>query len=263
MDYSRIPEELKELNQWVCAWEGSKAPMKAFERGAASSTDPNTWSFFEQAEWAVQEEHYDYIGFVFNNNGIVGIDIDCGFEDGLMTPLCCDIVGKCKSYTEKSKSGRGVHILLHGTLPFDGKNNLKGVEIYKTGRYFITTGNVIVFDKIEDNQAAIDYVVEKYFSDVPEARSEGGRPLVQRIYAPVFPKPVEGKIRLRPDYPEIIPGGRNISLTSLAGAMHNTGYTVRQIYEELQHVNRVACNPPLPDRELRTIAESISRYRRD
>ena len=260
MDYSRIPKELKELNQWVCAWEGSKAPMKAFERGAASSTDPSTWSFFEQAEWAVNEEHYDYIGFVFNDNGIVGIDIDCGFEDGLMTPLCCDIVGKCKSYTEKSKSGRGVHILLHGTLPFDGKNNLNGVEIYKTGRYFITTGNVILFDSIEDNQAAIDYVVQKYFA---ESRRTDGKPLVQRIYTPTFQKPSEGKIRLRPDYPGIVSGGRNLSLTSLAGSMHNTGYDMKAIYEELQYVNRVACQPPLPDRELQSIAESISKYRRD
>ena len=32
MDYSRIPEELKNQNQWVCAWDGSKVPMRAFER---------------------------------------------------------------------------------------------------------------------------------------------------------------------------------------------------------------------------------------
>lgn len=38
MDYSRIPEELKNQNQWVCAWDGSKVPMRAFERKAASST---------------------------------------------------------------------------------------------------------------------------------------------------------------------------------------------------------------------------------
>lgn len=44
MDYSRIPEELKNQNQWVCAWDGSKVPMRAFERKAASSTAPDTWS---------------------------------------------------------------------------------------------------------------------------------------------------------------------------------------------------------------------------
>ena len=41
MDYSRIPTELKNLKQWVCAWDSSKVPMKAFERKAASSTAPD------------------------------------------------------------------------------------------------------------------------------------------------------------------------------------------------------------------------------
>lgn len=262
MDYSRIPQELKNLDQWVCTWDGSKVPMKAFERGAASSTDSSTWSFFEQAEWAVQEGHYDQIGFVFNDNGIVGIDIDTGFEDGLMTPLCADIMSKCESYTEKSRSGRGVHILLHGELPFHGKNNLKGVEIYKAKRFFIMTGKVLIFDEIKDNQSAIDYVVEKYFSDVPERAERSSSPLVQRIYCPEYEKPHAGNIQVRPNYPPILSGGRNLSLTSLAGSMHNTGYSMKQIYQELQHVNKVACVPPLADRELQSIAESITKYRR-
>ena len=122
MDYSRIPEELKNQNQWVCAWDGSKVPMRAFERKAASSTAPDTWSTFEQAEWAVENGHYDHIGYVFADQNIVGIDIDAGFEDGLMTPLCADIMQACHSYTEKSRSGRGVHILMRGKLPFSGKS---------------------------------------------------------------------------------------------------------------------------------------------
>ena len=76
MDYSRIPEELKNLKQWVCAWDTSKIPMKSFERKAASSTAPETWGTFEQAQAAVEGGMYDHIGFVFADNGIVGIDID-------------------------------------------------------------------------------------------------------------------------------------------------------------------------------------------
>ena len=179
MNYSKIPEELKQLSQWVCSWDSSKIPMKAYERQAASSTRPETWSSFEQAEWAVNNGHYDYAGFVFADNGLVGIDIDVGFTDGLMTPLCADIMNACQSYTEKSKSGRGVHILLHGDLPFTGRNNLKGVEIYKSRRFFIMTGNVLLFPEIIENQEAIDYVVSKYF---PENVKEGKKsPLIQKI----------------------------------------------------------------------------------
>ena len=65
MDYSRIPDELKNLNQWVCTWDNSKIPMKAFEKKAASSTAPDTWASFEQAQAAVESGHYDQIGFVF------------------------------------------------------------------------------------------------------------------------------------------------------------------------------------------------------
>ena len=55
--------------------------MKANERKGASSVNPETWCDFETAQKAVSDGIYDHIGFVFNNNGIVGIDIDCGFDE--------------------------------------------------------------------------------------------------------------------------------------------------------------------------------------
>ena len=94
------------------------------------------------------------------------------------------------------------------------------------------------------------------------ALNGGKSALVQKIYAPKFNKPEGGKIPVRPDYPPIASGGRNLSLTSLAGAMHNTGYNPAQIYAELKFVNMTQCKPPLDDRELQTITESVTRYRR-
>ena len=83
--YDNIPEELKKLDQWVCANDGSKVPMKAWENEAASSTNPETWSDFETALESYNQHYYDYCGFVFADNGYVGIDIDEGYdEDGLM-----------------------------------------------------------------------------------------------------------------------------------------------------------------------------------
>lgn len=71
--YDNIPDELKNLAQWVCTFEGSKVPMKAFENEAASSTNPATWTDFNTALGAVEEGFYDYYGFVFAENGLVGI----------------------------------------------------------------------------------------------------------------------------------------------------------------------------------------------
>ena len=260
VEYNNIPEELQKLNQWVCAVNGSKVPMKSFENEAASSTNANTWSDFNTALDAVNQHWYDYCGFVFADNGYVGIDIDNGYgEDGLLSPLACDIIRACGSYTEKSRSGRGFHILLRGTLPFKGKNNLAGVEIYKDARYFIMTGNTLLYREIEENQEAIDYVLEKYF---PETRQEKETSFNGRIYSPIWEMPENNRIKLRPVYPRIPDGSRNICLTSLAGMLHNQGYSKQQIYEEISYANTVACDPPLDKNELRTICNSVTRYKR-
>lgn len=260
MKHSNIPQEIKDLNQWVCVWKNSKIPMRADTMKGASSSNPETWCGYDIAEHSVNAGKYDNLGFVFNDNGIVGIDIDCGFdEDGFLSNVSIDIMNQCKSYTERSRSGRGIHILVKGDLPFDGKNNREGVEIYKTRRYFIVTGDKLVYGDIIENQGAIDYVVQKYFSETLKSGDNLGSP---KIYNYSYTKPENGKINLTPNYPTIPDGMRNISLTSLAGQLHNQGYTPKDIYQELITVNQVACTPPLSLWEIETIVNSISRYKR-
>ena len=274
MMYDNIPQELRVLRQWVCANDCSKVPMQATRPYPASSTNPDTWSSFEEAVRAVQDGHYDYIGFVFNDNGIVGIDLDdavSSFElasltDGMVniryaSELATDILQLCDTYVEISKSGTGLHILLKGDIPFKGKNNLNGVEIYKTARFFIMTGDMFTecLD-IEENQDALDTIIERYF---PEARKVKTSTVTPRIYNPEWDSPKGNKrVRIKPHYPVIPDGCRNICLTSLAGMMHSIGYTKGQIYRELQYANSTACKPPLDDGELKSICNSVTRYRR-
>lgn len=260
INYDNIPLELRKLNQWVCANDGSKVPMQATRPYPASSTNPATWSSFEEAVGAVKEGHYDYIGFVFNDNGIVGIDLDDSMENGLATPLAMEIFVLCHSYAEVSKSGKGLHIFVKGDIPFKGKNNLAGVEIYKTARFFIMTGDVVGYPHIRNNQAALDTIVAKCF---PETRESKATAVTPRIYNPEWENPKGNKrVRIRPNYPTIPDGCRNICLTSLAGMMHSIGYSKGQIYRELQYANNTACKPPLDDGELRSICNSVTRYRR-
>jgi hypothetical protein len=228
----------------------------------ASSTNPDTWSSFEDAVEAVREGYYDHIGFVFNDNGIVGIDIDDGYDsDGSISTIAYDIIGKCCAYTEASKSGRGFHVFVKGDIPFKGKNNLAGVEVYKTARFFIVTGDIVVpWTAIPENQGALDTIIEKYF---PETRERKTTSVTPRIYNPEW-NHTKGckRIRVKPNYPVIPDGCRNICLTSLAGMMHSIGYTKGQIYRELQYANSTACKPPLLDSELRCICNSVTRYQR-
>ena len=259
--YEQLPSELTAENCWVNVWKGSKIPMQTTKRRGASSVLPATWGTFEQAARNVEEGVYDGIGYVFHDTGLVGIDIDAGRdEDGFLSPLAVDIIRQCGSYTEWSRSGRGVHILLKGELPFKGRNNRQGVEIYKSSRYFIMTGRALIFKEIIENQKALDYVVATYFPDAAKEGSDNTRS--QRFYTPSYAKPEDGKIRLKPDYPEIAPGARNISLTSLAGQLHNQGYSKSDIYKELLYCNSVACKPPLPVSEVELIVASVTKYQR-
>ena len=259
MRYDKLPPELTELPQWVCVWNGSKIPMQAREKKAASSVMPETWAVFDDARVAVDAGVYDGLGFVFNNNGIIGIDIDAGFdEDGFLSALSIDVMSQCQSYTEKSRSGRGIHVLVKGRLPFRGRNNGSGVEIYQSSRYFIMTGDVLIFPEIIENQKAIDYIIATYF---PEVEGDTGCSS-RRIYSPTYPKPTDGVIPLSPTYPPIVEGGRNNAMASLAGQLHNLGYSKKDIYRELCFANEQACVPPLPERDLQTIVNSITKYRR-
>lgn len=58
-----------------------------------------------------------------------------------------------------------------------------------------------------------------------------------------------------------IPSGqRNATLARLAGTMRRVGMGLPEIAAALHQTNRVRCRPPLADREVDRIAESIARY---
>lgn len=259
--FERIPHELQSDPAWVNVRDNSKLPMQTTKRECASSVDSTTWGTFAQAVENVQTGAYQGIGYVFHDTGLVGIDIDDGYdEDGFLSQLAVDILGHCQSYTEKSRSGRGFHVLVRGDIPFKGRNNRElHVEAYKTARYFIMTGRTLLYTEIIENQGALDYIVSTYFADVV---SEEDSEITSRIYNPVFERPKGGKLPLRPTYPVILTGGRNICLTSLAGQLHTQGYSKQAIYRELLHANSVACKPPLPVREVQSIVASVTKNRR-
>lgn len=258
-NFDNIPKELQELPQWVCCGE-SKVPLNPSTLEWASCSNPKTWSDFDTVKECLKNGEAEYAGFVFDSNELVGIDLDDGFDDyGLITPKTADIIESCESYTEISRSGRGVHIIVKGDLPFNGRNNHDGVEIYKDSRYFVMTGNMLVFSEIKENQAAIDTIVEKYFPETLKESKDGHTP---KIYNTVWEPSECGRIKVRPHYPKIPSGCRNICLTSVAGVLHSQGYKNKNILDEITYANKTACDPPLPDWELKQIVKSVSRYKR-
>jgi putative DNA primase/helicase len=62
---------------------------------------------------------------------------------------------------------------------------------------------------------------------------------------------------------EIPDGGRNGTLTSLAGTMRRRGMGEAEIFGALEVTNRLRCKPPLPEEEVRRICASVARYEPD
>ena len=73
--FDNIPNELKQIPQWVGVRFDSKIPLDP-EGRAASTSNPDTW-----ADFYTMATLYNEVGFVFRDNGIVGIDIDDGWSD--------------------------------------------------------------------------------------------------------------------------------------------------------------------------------------
>jgi len=160
MMYDNIPIELQELPQWVC-WQlverggkPTKIPINPHTGAAASSTNPETWGTFGCVTKLA--DRFSGIGFVFTaNDPYCGIDMD-GHIDG-------ELVGYIHSYTERSQSGKGAHIICRAKLPDEGRRNDK-YEIYDRGRYFVMTGDVIgQHAEIADAQTKVDVFVDHVF----------------------------------------------------------------------------------------------------
>lgn len=146
---NQIPEELASLKQWV-AWnletrKGSDKPTKVPYRidrskSKAQSTNPQHWGCMTQALQRMKDDNLTGIGFVFNGQGILGIDLDDCITDGVVADWAQEIVDTMASYTEITPSGKGLHILLKAKL--EGRGRRKGkLEVYCNERYFTVTGN--------------------------------------------------------------------------------------------------------------------------
>ncbi len=81
--------------------------------------------------------------------------------------------------------------------------------------------------------------------------------LTNGLLLPTAPHPAMNGAALIPE------GSRNASLASMAGAMRRKGMGQEAILAALMEENKHHCSPPLPEKEIKTISESISRYAPD
>ncbi|MDL2269314.1 DUF3987 domain-containing protein [Desulfosarcina sp. OttesenSCG-928-A07] len=210
-----IPEELKSLPQWV-PWEAvsnpqkpkpDKFPVNPRTSKGASTNKSTTWGTFADAvdfynqwkdkahthtikgknpgEWIEKNGLILGVGFVLTENDpYVGIDLDNCITDGVVESWAQGIIDTMKSYTEKSPSGKGLHIFVKGRLP-PGGNRRGPVEMYADKRYLTVTGVIppgMDLLPIIENQAGIDAVHQTFIRE--QDSPSKAPPVVATVGAP-------------------------------------------------------------------------------
>lgn len=271
-NYNNIPKELIKLDSWCLNFKHNKIPYLIIDKKVAGLSYPGDYMSFDEASYYLNK--LTNLGFVFSNQGYVGIDIDSAFiknHTHKEIEEILSIFSLKNAYIELSRSEKGVHIITKGDLHFDGKNSRTGIEIYKNKRYFIMTGKKIKLDSsrfyqntpILEAQEEINFVLKKYFASeqVEKSNNRGSRFSKNTNYGVKWE--LNGvNVPLSPTYPPIKQGSRNMCLTSVAGTLVNIGYHDDFIYQELSRANKQACKPPVSDFEIRGIVRSVSRYRK-
>ena len=181
-DVQRIPEELKQLRQWV-SWnydEGDtedrpwvKVPKNPHNGANASVSAPGTWGTIEQALEASKKYDYSGIGFVFTDDDpYVGIDLDKHFDPKTreFSALARSIMESVPTYTEFSASGTGIHLILKGKIPGSRRRNDKlHIEMYEAGRWFAWSSNLVPNMPVSINEAqdVLDVLYDRAFPNAP------------------------------------------------------------------------------------------------
>lgn len=199
--YKRVPDELKKLKRWVCFrvenkdGENRKMPINALFGSYAKCNDKMTWTNFQLALNGCVKYNCDGLGFMLGD-GIFGVDLDDGawksLKKGVITEdeyeiakkefdeVCDEIVKGLNSYTERSISKKGLHIICYGTLP-NGRRRSGNFEMYDSGRFFAFTGDVINNVPIQERTSEIKPLWEKFINN--------GKPMTQPISIEQCSKP--------------------------------------------------------------------------
>jgi hypothetical protein len=145
-NFSAMPMELCSVPRWL-VWRDAKVPYCATAiNSKASSTNPNTWATFDQAQAAFEEGGYSGVGFVLVGDGIVGVDLDKCVQAGQPTAAAVRILDRvgCQ-YTEFSPSGTGLRGFGYGDNIVGRRGLIDGVkiELYASKRYLTVTGHTL------------------------------------------------------------------------------------------------------------------------
>jgi len=219
-----------------------------------------TRNLTQALQWSAENPNY--------NCAIVGkpeIGAIWGFDDdqGMLAEYEQQY-GPIKTYRTRTVSG-GTHLLFRHNQASIELDNLtakdqQGRELFScrtNNRYVISAGSV-AHPHNDENQPLTAYSAVDMTAPIEPPDSFitwlKQRAAQKPVPAPTQPQPVpdiEQKVRT---------GGRNNFLTQKLGAVHQTGVQMPELLTVGLQLNEQYCEPPLDEKEVRTIAESIAKY---
>lgn len=167
MLFDNIPAELRQLPQWVC-WryedhggpKPTKVPYNPATGYKASHSDPFTWNAYQLCVDAAKAGACHGIGFVLQERDpFAFIDLDETFDDVEAAAKQQRVFEAFDSYSERSPSGKGLHIIVKGAVPSGRKR--AHMEVYSNQRFMTMTGDVYVNKPINDCQPLLTQLWEQ------------------------------------------------------------------------------------------------------
>ncbi len=161
-----IPQELKDKPQWAAYSRKGRKPNGHYDKKIydcnrydrnpetnsmywASHSNPATWADFNKAVAYKNKIKRDGVSVALKNTGVMCIDLDNSFDaDGKLTPHAAKMIELAGgTYAEKSSSGEGLHIFVHGNRPegYRIKNDLFDLEVFDDtdNRFISMTGDML------------------------------------------------------------------------------------------------------------------------
>jgi replicative DNA helicase len=184
-------------------------------------------------------------------SGMWVLDIDAG-HGGLENLKALEDFNSPLPTTPTVQTGGGGrhYFFKHPGFPIRNVQNsgkiAEGIDLRGDGGYVVGAGS------IHSNGNQYKWIVkpsETPLADAPQ--------WLLKLIQEQKPSPVQEITEKKSAIPN---GGRNNTLTSLAGAMRRKGMDYNSVYAALLIENKEKCIPPLSDSEVKQIADSVMRY---
>ena len=225
--------------------ENGKAPHPMASNGVKDATTKT-----EQVEKWWDRAPNANVGFATGSIFVIDVDVDEEKDGRVAWKQLCEEEGGAPTTTTVETPSGGMHLYFRAPEGMTIKNSVsdlaEGVDVRGHGGYVIVPPS-------STESGSYSFAIEEGAAEAPFWLLDAVRK-PERDTADEVPEEIE-------EAPDKIPKGkRNDRLTSLAGYVRRKGMGPDEMLSFLTAVNESRCEPPVPEKEVRSIVESVSRY---